>query len=561
MANIFTEARIKFNELLQDARAYLSTVYNQNDKTFTPASPYGQILTVVLSIAQKIFYYIEDSVTELNMATASRENSIKGLAALTGHQPANANAATGTIKIRYNGNKLDDPSTTQIIIPNYTKIYSRYNNLPYIIEMNSEARFDTNVSSKEITAKIIQGEFFERTFTGTGESLQSFRINERYSDYIDFNSIKVFVNNVEYDRYVSLYDMPLGENCYMVRTSVGGGLDIFFGTIRNGRIPNAGSRIRVEYIRSSGNLGNILEATNIKFNFVDTGFDNFGGEIELNEFFDITPTTPIVFGSDPESLELTQIIAPNASRAYVLSNLDAYETYIKKMNYFSTVDIYNTFDDDNLNDDNVVYMFLIPNLRLRINPKFNYFTAPNSAFLMSDAERNELINKIEQSGQMLIGTELEIINPFIKRFALHIFIDWFTGYSKELIRTEILNALSAYFINYTRRDRIPKSDLIAIIEGITGVDSVNVFFKEDPNNFISGNSTYLNEKGDIIIGKRDYPIIRGGWVDPESNVSYLEGISETHPSSINITFEREVNPDSNRIRNKSVVSNIRRNLL
>jgi len=231
------------------------------------------------------------------------------------------------------------------------------------------------------------------------------------------------------------------------------------------------------------------------------------------------------------------------------------------MNYFSTVDIYNTFDDDNLNDDNVVYMFLIPNLRLRMNPKFNYFTAPNSAFLMSDTERNELINKIEQSGQMLIGTELEIINPFIKRFSLHIFIDWFTGYSKELIRTEILNALSAYFINYTRRDRIPKSDLIAIIEGITGVDSVNVFFKEDPNNFISGNSTYLNEKGDIIIGKRDYPIIRGGWVDPESNVSYLEGISETHPSSINITFEREVNPDSNRIRNKNVVSNIRRNLL
>lgn len=561
MANIFTEARIKFNELLQDARSYLSSVYNQNDKTFTPASPYGQILTVVLSIAQKIFYYIEDSVSELNMSTASRENSIKGLAALTGHQPANATAATGNIKIKYNGNKLDDPSVTQIIIPNYSKIYSRFNNLPYIIEMNSEARFDTNINSKEITAKIIQGEFFERIFTGTGEALQSFRINDRLSDFIDFNTIKVFVNNVEYTKYESLYDMPLGASCFMVRTSVGGGVDIFFGTVRNGRIPESGARIRVEYIRSSGNIGNILDALNIKFQFVDTGFDNFGGEVELNEFFDITPITPITFGSDPESLELTQIIAPKTSRAYVLSNLDAYDTFIRKMNYFSTVEIYNTFDDNNLNDDNVVYMFLIPNLRLRISSNYNYFTAPSSAFLMSNDERNKLISIIEESGRMMIGTELEVINPFIKRFTLHIFIDWFNGYSKELIRTEILNALSAYFINYTRRDRIPKSDLIAIIEAISGVDSVNVFFKEDPNNFISGNETYLNEKGDIIIGKRDYPIIRGGWVDPDSNVSYLEGISETHPSSINITFEREVNPDSNSIRNKNVVSQIRRNVL
>lgn len=561
MANIYREARIKFNQLFQDTRAYLSSVYNQNEKTFTPASPYGQILTVLLSLTQKIFYYIEDSVTELNLSTASRENSIRGLAALTGHQPSNATSASGNIKIRYNGNRLDDPSVSQIIIPNYSKIYSKYNNLPYVIEMNSEARFDTTTGSKEIEAKIIQGEFFERIFTGDGTSLQSYRINDRFSDYIDFNSVRVFVNNIEYNRYESIYDMPLNQYSYMIRTSISGGFDIFFGTLRNGRIPIAGSRIRVEYIRSSGFLGNILDALNVKFQFVDSGFDNFGGEIELNEFFDITPTTSISFGSDPEDIELTQVIAPKTSRAYVLSNLDAYETYIKKMNYFSTVDIYNTFDDDNLNDDNVVYMFLIPNLKFRIDPKYNYFTAPDSAFLLNNDERNKLISMIEESGRMMIGTELEIINPFIKRFTLHVFIDWFKGYSKELIRTEILNSLSTYFINYTRRDRIPKSDLIAIIEGINGVDSVNVFFKEDPNNFISGNSTYLNEKGDIIIGKRDYPIIRGGWVDPDSNVSYLEDISETHPSSINITFEREVNPDSNRIKNKNVVSEIRRNLL
>lgn len=561
MANIFRESRIKFNQLLQDATNYLSRTYNQNEKTFTAASPFGQILIVVLKIAEKIFYYIEDSVSELNMSTASRENSIRGLASLTGHQPSNAIAASGNIKIRYNGNRLDDPSITQIIIPNYVQIFSKYNDLPYLVKMSSEARFDATAGSKEIEAKIIQGELFERTFTGDGTPLQSFRINDRFVDFIDFSTVRVFVNNVEYTKYESLYDMPLNGYGYMIRSSVSGGFDLFFGTITNGRIPINGSRIRIEYVRSAGFIGNIVDALNIKFQFTESGFDNFGNEIELNEYFDITPTSSIVFGSNPENIELTQVIAPKTSRSYVLSNVDAYETYIKKMNYFSTVDVYNTFDDDNLNDDNVVYMFLIPNLKFRINPKFNYFTAPDTSFLLSNDERNHLINTIEQSGKMMIGTELEIINPFIKRFALHVFIDWFSGYSKELIRSEIIDSLSSYFINYTRRDRIPKSDLIAIIENITGVDSVSVFFKEDPNNFVSGNQTFLNDKGDIIIGRRDYPVIRGGWVDPDSNVSYLEGLSETHPSALNITFEREVDPDSNRIKNKNVVSEIRRKIL
>ena len=557
MPNIFSNSRIRFNQLIADTREYLKRRYGQSENTYTPASPFGQIMTVVHGLAQKIFYYIEDSITELNINTASREASVKGLVSLTGYQPNNARSAKGNIRITYNGTVPDDQTVFQIIVPNYTAVYSRYNNLPYVIQMSSDVTFKVGSAESTVDARIIQGDLFERVFTGNGSNVQTFRINERNSDYIDMDTIRVYVNGEEFPRYFSIYDMPLGKPGYMVRTSVGGGLDIVFGTIRNGFIPPSGSQIRVEGIKTIGFLGNVLEAANMKLEFTDPGYDNFGEEIDLNEFVDITPTSEIVFGSNPESVEITKISAPKHSRAFVLSSPEAYESYIRRMNYFSTVDIFNTFDDNDLTDDNVVYMFLIPNLSFRVDPKYNYFTAPDYSYVMSSDEKTELLNSIRGSGRMMLGTELEIIDPIIKRFTLSVVVDYFEGYSKDIIRTSIIDSLSSYFINYTRRDRIPKSDLIAIIENISGVDSVNVFYTQDPNNFNTGSDTYINDMGDIIIGKRDYPIIRGGWINDSTGVEYLEGIDDENPSALNISFEREVPKDINRSNNKQIVRGIR----
>lgn len=558
MTNIFKNGRIKFNELLTDAQNYLSSTYNQNNKTFTPASPFGQLLTVIIGLAQKIFYYIEDSVTELNINSATRESSIRGLASLTGYQPKNSTSAQGNVKVYYNGKGFIDEGVSNVILPNYTRVFTKFNNLPYLLVSNNETRFDANSSAQNKNMKIIQGEFFEEIFNGDGNPLQSLRLNYKYSEFIDLNSIRVFVNEIECTIYESIYDMPLGDISCILRNSPIDGIDIFFGNIYNGFIPPEGSLIRIQGIRNAGFAGNILDANNIKFEFSDTGFDNFGNSIDLNEYLEIIPENEITLGSNPEDINTIRLTAPIHSRSFVLSNIKAYESYIRRMNYFSTVDIFNTFDDDNLTDDNVVYMFLIPNLSLRIASNKNYFTSPMSSFLMSSDEQNQLIDKIELSGQVMIGTEFEIIQPNIKRFVLFVIIDFFKGYSKELIRAQIIDSLSTYFINQTRRDRIPKSDLIAIIEGINGVDSVNVYFKSDPNNSISGDDTYLNDMGDIIIGKRDYPLIRGGWVDPDNNISYLNDLSESALSSLNIQFNQEVTFDTNRANNKNVVNSIRK---
>lgn len=558
--NIFKESRIKLREIITDAQDFLTTQYGQTRKVFTPASPFGQLLSVFSNLAQLIFYYIEYSITELNLRSASTANSIYGLAELVGHDVATSTSASGKAQLRYNGKLLPDDSASNIIILNKTKLTCPLNNLPYLI-YTSESEIRLGVSSKvtDVPVKIVQGELFEVTFTGDGTPIQTVSVNEKNSEFIDKQLVEVYINNSKCEIYDSIYDIPLGKLGCVIKLDVGNGLAITFGTKFAGYIPPSGSVIKVNYVKNAGIFGNILNANNIRFKFAESGYDNFGNELDLNEYFTVLPDNTISFGSNPESVELTRLLAPNTSRSFVLANPKSYDYFFRKMNYFSTVDVYNTFDDNNLNDDNVVYAFLIPNLSYRILPNQNYFTADMESFVLTDDEKDNLVTKIEESGQVMIGTQINILNPKIKKFVMFVVVNYLKGFSKELIREDIINKISTYLINYTRRDRIPKSDFIAILENTNGIDSVNVYFKADPSNVTAGNTSYIDALGDIIIGPEDYAVIRGGWVDPDTNTSYIDTISDRVQSSLNISFNEEVDPTVNRRLNKNLVQTIRTN--
>ena len=146
-------------------------------------------------------------------------------------------------------------------------------------------------------------------------------------------------------------------------------------------------------------------------------------------------------------------------------------------------------------------------------------------------------------------------------------------------------------MNLERRDKIPRSDLIKIIEEVEGVDSVNVNFVSADNEEAIRNGFYYkevsynnkqtsdvlldqlknntqntlninlstdvtkNEKiilssgtdpmlgidsfGDIIIGDKELPIMRGGFVD-RNGVEYKDGIDPLNLSAVNVVFKDSV---------------------
>ena len=538
---IFTYNRIRFDQMYADAKNYLQNRFNQVGDVFSPASAYGQLLGVILDLGKLIFYYVEDSVTEMNIYTASRDVSIRSLARIAGHNPTRAVSASGTINLTYNGNPIDIYGNT-IIIPNYTRLVDNGSGLSYTITTEVE-EIRMNLTGKNtIEVKITQGTIEAQTVTGTGYPMQSYTVNPKKNAQIDNFFVKVFVNSEVWATYDSIYDLPYEAKGVVIKTGISGGIDLYFGNGYFGAIPPPGSSIRVEYLTTAGNAGNVLLDAIPQFEFDEPAYDTLGNTVKIDEVIDISMNKPILFGSDAEPIYLTRGLAPKTSRAYVLANADSYVYFLQKFNIFSVIDAFSTLDDNDITDDNVVYLFLIPDVNKRKPSNADYFTVPYNLFFLTADEKNKIYEFIDQSGQKILTTIVKIVDPGVKRYVLNVNVSAFEGYSKDSISQQVISKCSDYFLNNRRRDKIPKSDLISIIENIPGVDSVNLWFVSEENEVYKSDPANANKPdigidsfGDVVIGNGEYALIRGGW-PARNGYYYYDSSDQSKPGSINVAF-------------------------
>lgn len=171
---IFKLNRIKYEELWQDAVNWIRKTYNATQEEFTMASPFAQFLSVMLHMGRMIFYYIEDSITGLNIKTAYRPDQIKGLARLTGHNPGRAISARGAIRFLYKDTGNIDYNGKVCFIPNKIKITSTLTGMSYIVLLSSDTAKITMNSGNYIECNVVQGSIEYQKATGTGLKLQSF---------------------------------------------------------------------------------------------------------------------------------------------------------------------------------------------------------------------------------------------------------------------------------------------------------------------------------------------------------------------------------------------------
>jgi hypothetical protein len=306
------------------------------------------------------------------------------------------------------------------------------------------------------------------------------------------------------------------------------------------------------------------------------------------------------------------MIAPHVSRASVLANEMNYKYFFKRMNMFSTIEIvkgYSTKDAnvaarvlydraqnvynevyqkwtelvaelgesaqesqemyqkvvnaiDNMNtaknnvdetdlSDNTVYILLIPDIAKRISSGDNYFNCDEKLFTLSEEEQFNILDMIENSGQKIITMENRLLSPKIARFSVNVNMKLWEGYNKQSVYTDCLHKLSTYFIEQTRKDMIPLSDITALFESVEGVDSVKAWFDADVENYtIYGQKGFygIDEYGDIILTRnyksssgvtkkvRDVlPLIRGGFTSPDG-VEYSEIQSSEYNSAFNMNI-------------------------
>ena len=586
-----SRARIRASEMLADTKTYIGRLYGRSGELFSTSSPFSQIIEVLTELTNLTFFYIEDATVEQNILTAQNPESIYGLARLAGHDPFRGTSAIGEIRVRLNTSAFNEIAGDAINIPANTVIKASKNNLEYILRTSND-QFRIDKSNPEyIYIPVIQGKVEKQGVTGTGAKLQSFNIITKKNT--DHHSVRVSVNSELWTKYDSLYDMKFGTKGYLVKTGISGGLDIYFGNGSFGMMPPEGASISIEYIVTDGSSGNLSGSKDLNFKFMTEGFDSLGNSYNLNKLLESSFTVAPVMGSDPEPLELTKLIAPMQSHSFVLATPENYEAFLSRYGMFSYLDAYNTTDDGFIDDDNVIYLVMLPDTARKLSKNNDYFNLHQEEFLFSEDEKNGILKVIEESGQQMVTTEVKIVDPKIQYFRMDVKVRYFEGFDKATLYTAIRSKISDYLINITRRDRLPKSDIIALLEGVEGVDSVNVrfvsekeetarrngyyvtetvtvtpstpvleeigngkqkyvFFKrsvvETKVNFEKGdalpeNVINLDSFGDIILEKEEIALFRGGWQDRDGAV-VLDDAKMGEMAALSIYFDEPAVPNT-----------------
>jgi len=236
---------------------------------------------------------------------------------------------------------------------------------------------------------------------------------------------------------------------------------------------------------------------------------------------------------------------------------------------------------------------MLPDTARKLTKNKDYFNLGLDEFFFSSDEKNGFLSLLENSGQQMVTTEVKIVDPIVQYFRMDVKLRYFEGYNKATLYSEVRAKISEYLINITRRDRLPKSDIIAVLENIEGIDSVNVRFiskmEEDARrlgyyilekvkvtpstpvleNIGNGKSKYvffkrtvtqqkvkfepgaalpeevinLDSFGDILLGREEIALFRGGWLDRD-NVSVLDDAKLGEQGALSIYFDEPAVPNT-----------------
>ena len=492
------------------------------------------------------------------------------------------------------------------------------NDLDYILDLNANDLTFTLSNQTPIILNIIQGLWKQIKFTGTGEKNQSYIVPAQTGKDIDNYRFKLYVNSELWEQKKHKHDMLQNEKAYVAYTSFSGGVDIIFGNGDEGMIPPIGSEIIFEFLLTDGQIGNIVDSEINNFKFIDLPKTFYGDDIDTEDFFDIDINTNITFGTNGDSVEYIKSVMPYVSANFVLASPDQYSFFLRRLGLFSTIDIFtskrndpnlinniyklakkntdllnkiNTIDNtdslkqlvqQNLNEiillrksllteggDNLVNIFLIPDIRIYYgkDKDVNYFNINVDKFILNSDEKQRILNYLSTEGIQIITNEVKILDPVLKKYVINITTRIYDDAIEDNIINNIIDTTSNYFIEQQRRDRIPPSDIIRLLDGIDGIDSVDLEFvsqaneeyhkeyiikaeefknrnkrQAEPHEIIMSDGKKYNSEniigldnilGDILIEKNELPIIRGGFSNRYNNYYNIEP-GNGQFSSINI---------------------------
>ena len=535
---LFSLLETQYSDFYASIKEYLSKTLSNYGAAYGNSTIFGQLINVLGAVVQNIMLYIEDSLTEQNKWTAQRKKSIYGLASQTGYEPSLGKTAGVQLKFTF---VPTNQQSLNVIISNHESLTCTQNGLPYNIILPQEAvvmNVQKDNSSKYFYA--VEGRFESQTFISEGGKYWT--KNFQFIGDVDTDYLEVTVNNEKWEMVDSLYDMGPDLKQFTFKAGYSGGIDLIFGNDIHGRSLKENDVVVVTYLIHDGEVGNLDPHMETFFVFDNNLKSVNGEEVDGNSIFNVTFATSdgVSSGSNSEGISSIKLGIGYNSRSMVLSSPENYKNYLSK---FSFVGYNRTWTEPG---SMIVNTLAMKNYKLNLDKGTDYFNLAESDFLLSDIQKESIINSLERSGRQIAGVTYNILNPELCKYMLTVYIKLSsTKYDKTYTENHIRNLVGDFFANIISDQFIPKSDIEKlIIDNVKGVESVNCYFLSaknetalqtgryyinkyewDPINNkynIKSELVYLNYGEDPNLGldahgnielssDYEFPVLMGGW--------------------------------------------------
>lgn len=254
-----------------------------------------EILAYVLNLCM---YYAERRAEESYLPTAQNRSSVVNLVSLLNYHPKRKTSSTGELQF-----SISAPLSTIVYVPKYTECQTS-DGVKYLTNEGGAIQ----KGQTTVTLKGIQGELVQTEITSDGTSSQEYLISDtavENSGDTTNPTLRVVVDGAEWSLVTSFLDSDSTSQHYRVIDEMDGTVSVLFGDGINGKSPEAGQVIVIQYVKSAGLSGNVTFMARIT-----TVNSSIYDENSTPVTVSVTNVSSFLGGDDEESIEEIRYEAP-----------------------------------------------------------------------------------------------------------------------------------------------------------------------------------------------------------------------------------------------------------
>lgn len=400
------------------------------------------LLELFCGIGDMLAYYLDVQAAEAFLPTARQRQNIIDLCKLIGYRLDTPIAATTTLQF-----SVPAPLGADLVVPAGTACRALLEDGLADFETVEDGLIPRGVLTVNVPAR--QGVQRTETFTATGQPFQRFRLN---GEAIAQGSIYVTIGDETWNEVGHFQDSAPDSLHFMADTDALDVATIIFGDGQNGLVPPLGAAIKVSYLRTLGEKGNLAPG---RITQILTPVFSDGVQVSLS----VTNPAPATGGTSRETLDHARRQAPAELRTlWKTVTLEDYKALAEGFPGVAKAQVLDTNDCQNIRYYNV-----------------HLAIAPDGGGLPSVLLKSDLADFLER--RKVITVEINLFDPIYRPIDIDAEVYAWPGEALENVRSRIEFQLTEFFA-FDRvgfGQTVYQSDLVALIDGTRGVSHLNMY--------------------------------------------------------------------------------------